>query len=203
MKHKSFELQNFKALSGDDNEPGNFEALVAVFNNIDAADEVIAPGAFAEILSTKSTFPVVWSHQWTLPPIGVTTSARETSEGLVVKGRLFISDDDSNETARAVYAAMRQGALKEWSVGLNVKAERFEERDGRQVSVFEALDLIELGPCLKGVNPETRTVEVKSDQIVQAIEASAHEDHQVPTGNHQEPLPTPEQKRQIAALFFE
>jgi len=175
---KTYPAARVKALSGADDEPGTFEAVVAVFGNVDRSEEVIAPGAFTDSLAAGLP-PIVWSHDWRTPPIGVALDAAETDEGLVVKGRLFIGEDDDSPLARQVYTAMRntdgrgRPALREWSVGLEVKSERYEDRDGRKVVVLEALDLIECGPCLKGVNPETRTVAVKTDVHVDGHEVAS------------------------------
>jgi HK97 family phage prohead protease len=178
MRHvtKTYPATSLKAITGGD-EPGTFEAVVAVFGNIDRAEEVIEPGAFTDSLAERLP-PIVWSHDWLTPPIGVALDAEETDEGLLVKGRLFIGDDDYAPRAREVYTAMRATdgrgvpALREWSVGLEVKSERFEERDGRKVAVLERLGLIECGPCLKGVNTETRTVAVKTDVRVDGREVA-------------------------------
>lgn len=159
MKTKQFELTDFKAVDGE--APGTFEALVSVFDNIDLADEVIIPGAFDRCLAERNQFPVVWSHQWTLPPVGL-SEVRSTDKGLVARGQLFVNGEDSVEIAKHIWTAMKAGALREWSVGLNVKRERYENRNGKQVVVLEDLDLIELGPCLKGVNQATETISVKA-----------------------------------------
>jgi HK97 family phage prohead protease len=204
MRTKMVQITEFKALSGENDAPGSFEALVSVFGNIDKASEVIEPGAFKDCLVNRKSFPVVWSHQWTLPPVGL-AEVRETDRGLVAKGQLFVSGDDAVDISKHVWTAMRAGALNEWSVGLNVKSERFEERDGRQVTVLEALDLIELGPCLKGVNQETETISVKAlQEVAEEAEAPVHEVDDKPAENNQEDnLPTPEQKRAIAELLFQ
>jgi HK97 family phage prohead protease len=206
VKTKIATLADFKALDSADG-PGSFEALVSVFGNLDAAGEVIAPGAFARQLADRTSFPVVWSHQWTLPPIGL-SEVVETDRGLVAKGKLFVAGDDAVDIAKHVWTAMKAGALREWSVGLSVKRERYEEIDGRQVVVLQDLDLIELGPCLKGVNEETQTVSVKAlEAVVAEATTETHISQSLPAGNEQErdtaPNLTPEYKRAIAAVLFD
>ena len=215
MKTKTLTFDtSFKAVEGD--EPGTFQAVVACFNNVDRAGEVITPGAFKASLEDGLP-PVIFSHQWMTPPIGVTLSATETKEGLLVKGRLFV-DDDSVPLAKHVYKAMStkggdgRPALREWSVGLRVKSERFEERDGQKVTVLDELDLLEFGPCLKGVNPNTRTVAVKAEQdlaelVAKSTETSsdgesetqriAESDAPAPTG-----ALTPENKRKVIDVLL-
>lgn len=199
--HKTVELLDFKALTND--RPGTFEAVVACWT-VDRADEVIAKGAFAESISKSESFPVVWSHDWAKPPIGKSLSAEETDQGLKVKGRLFVG---KSQLADEVYTAMQEGALKEWSFGAGITSERFEERDGRQVTVLESLDLIEFGPCLKGVNPNTYTVGLKAaeqaalTQLQKSNEGDTQEKLPDPTVNRQEI--TNEDARLIVATLFD
>lgn len=209
---KTFTVDHFKALTNGD-APGTFEAVVAVFGNVDRAGELIPKGAFADSLAAGLP-PVVWSHDWATPPIGVCDEAAETDGGLRVKGRLFVADGEDSPLARQVWTAMKavggdgRPALREWSVGLHVKKESYEEIDGVRVTVLEALDLIEFGPCLKGVNPATFTVGVKAlvDEVASRVAAdrSAEEaeqesvDEQPPGGGED----NPEQRRQIADLLL-
>lgn len=160
--HKTSPVLHAKALT-DGDQPGTFEALVAVFGNVDSDGDIVAAGAFTKTLADGPK-PIVWSHDWMLPPIGQTLEASETDEGLLVKGRLFIADDEDHAVARQVYAAMNAGALREFSWGGRVTEEtRREEPDGCVTYVLQEIDLVEYGPCLKGANPATRLVAVKSD----------------------------------------
>lgn len=158
---KACPVLRVKALT-DAEAPGTFEAIVSVFNNIDNDGEVVVPGAFTKTLSDGPK-PIVYSHDWMSVPIGQTIQAHETSEGLYVKGRLFVADDEDHAMARAVYAAMRGGALREFSFGGRVTEEaRRENDDGSVTYLLNEIDLVEYGPCLKGSNPATRLVAIKS-----------------------------------------
>lgn len=158
---KARPVARVKAIS-DADEPGTFEALVSVFGNVDSDGEIVTSGAFTKTLS-EGPKPIVYSHDWSSVPIGQTLEARETDEGLFVKGRLFVGEDEDHARAREVYAAMRAGALSEFSFGGRVVEEtRREEADGSVVWLLNEIDLVEYGPCLKGANPATRLVAVKS-----------------------------------------
>ena len=204
---KQLSVTEFKALTND--RPGTFEAVVSVFDNVDKADEVVARGAFAESLATKGSFPIIWAHQWLEVPIGISLKGEETDQGLKFKGRLFVG---ANQRADEVWHAMKEGALKEWSFGAGVMSERQEERDGKTITVLEKLDLVEFGPCLRGVNPNTYTVGVKAaaeqalTQLAKTDDDESQESESVPTGNSQETstseLLTVEQKRALYGLLF-
>jgi HK97 family phage prohead protease len=160
MEHKSFAVRDFKALGGDA-PAGSFEAVVAVFGNVDAVGDRMVKGAFADSLS-KGMPPVVWSHDWDTPPIGTVDQAEETDEGLHVKGRLFVGPDEDHAVARQVHAAMRAGALKEFSFGYKPVDYADVEEKGAKVRELRGVELYEVGPTLKGVNPATRLVGVKA-----------------------------------------
>jgi HK97 family phage prohead protease len=157
----SLPVARVKAITGAD-QPGTFEAIVSVFGNVDADGEIVSPGAFTKTLADGPK-PIVYSHDWMSVPIGQTLEAREVPEGLYVKGRLFVADDEDHARAREVYAAMRAGALTEFSFGGRVVEEtRRENEDGSVSWLLNEIDLVEYGPCLKGANPATRLVAIKS-----------------------------------------
>lgn len=160
MEIKSFDLAQVKAL--DDGPAGSFEAIVAVFGNVDHGDDRMMKGSFTRTLKDAGMPPVVWSHEWQVPPIGTVTEASETDEGLLVKGRLFVDPSEDHAVAKQVYAAMEAGALKEFSFGYAVKASTDVVEDGKTIRQIEDVDLFEVGPTLKGMNPATRLVGVKA-----------------------------------------
>lgn len=162
MEHKSVSLGEFKAL-GDSDEPGTFEAVAAVFGNVDAGGDRIQKGAFKRTLSEwrakGRSVPVLWSHDADSVPIGVIKEASETSEGLHVKAQLLVDD---HPQARAVYAAMKAGALHEFSFGYGARDFANVVERGRKIRVLKDLDLAEISPVFRGMNPATRLMGVKS-----------------------------------------
>jgi hypothetical protein len=162
MEIKAFQAVDVKAISGDDAD-GTFEAVVAVFGNVDSFGDRVEPGAFKESLA-KGFPPCVWSHVWNEPPIGATLEASETAEGLLIKSRLFL---DENERAREVYAGLKnvggdgRPVLREFSFAYDILDAEWVTEDGEEIFSLKRLDLIEVGPCLKGVNDQTRLVGVK------------------------------------------
>lgn len=168
---KTSPVARVKALT-DSDDPGTFEALVSVFGNTDLDGDVVARGAFTKTLADGPK-PIVWSHDWLLPPIGETIEASETDEGLYVKARLFIAPEEDHATARQVYTAMRAGALKEFSWGGRVTEEtRRENQDGTITWILNEIDLVEYGPCLKGANPATQLIGVKSGRPDEQVTAA-------------------------------
>lgn len=158
QKHLAAKLQDIKT----DGE-GQFDALVAVYGNVDYQGDRIMPGAFAESLKAWKTkgdpIPVIFSHDWgdLWSHIGYVDpgDAKETPRGLMVRGHLDVAD---NPTAAQAFRLMKRRMLKEFSITSDIIAER-PGQDG--ANELTKLDLIEVGPTLKGANPETQLLAVK------------------------------------------
>ena len=188
METKSFPLTEVKAVE-DADQPGTFEAVVAVFGNVDRGGDRIVKGAFARTLSEKGLPPIVWSHNWDVPPIGTTLSASETDEGLHLKGRLFVNEaaGEDSPVARQVWTAMKaqdgNGAspLKEFSFGYETRDSADVTEDGKDIRDLKDIELFEAGPTLVGMNPATRLLGVK------ALHAAAQELEQTKSAEEQDP----------------
>lgn len=165
MQHKTVQLVNVKA-----DEAGHFTALASVFGNVDSQGDRMMPGAFKRTLArwrkSGDPIPVILSHQWSDPMalIGKADprAVMETDEGLVVQGTL----DLENPVARQVRKLMVERLLKGWSFGYIVGKNGQRTADDGANEVTE-VDLIEVGPTLKGANDQARLQDVKSalDQV--------------------------------------
>lgn len=161
IEHKSLPVE-FKA----DGEEGTFTALVSVFNNVDSVGDRMKPGAFKRTLEewrkSGDPIPVVFNHDWGTPDahIGIADprAVYESDDGLVVQGKLDIGD---NPVARQVYKLLKRRSLKEFSFGYTVPAGG-EKRGKDGINDVLDVDLIEVGPTLKGANPDTQLQAVKS-----------------------------------------
>ena len=162
MLHKSFDILDAKA----DSESGTFEATVAVFGNVDKGGDRIASKAFDNTLAkwrdSGDPIPIILSHSWNDPfhHIGVADphDVTPTEHGLHVKGKLDIAD---NDVARQVHKLMARRSLKEFSFGYSVPpGGQKRAKDG--ANDLTEIDLVEIGPTLKGMNPATELHAVKS-----------------------------------------
>ncbi len=196
MEIKTFPLAaavEMKADAGD--PPGTFEAVVAIFGNVDRYGDRMVKGAFARTLSENGPPAVVWSHQWETPPIGETLAAQETDEGLLIKARLLVGEDEDHAVARQVYAAMKTGALRQFSFAYTVNRAVDVTEDGETVRELHDVDLIEVGPCLRGVNPATRLLAVKAAEQEQTPPATGA----TPPSEETPTPPAPEVSRLLIA----
>ena len=160
-------ITQFKAFDAEEGEaPGTFEAIIAVFDNVDLYGDVVEKGAFAESLA-EGWPKLIWSHRWNEPPIGVTLAIEERDQGVYAKGRLFVGEGEDSPLARQVWTAMKavdgKGAagVDEFSYAWMPIDYGHEVRDGEDVWAIRKASITEWGPCLKGVNPETELLTVK------------------------------------------
>ena len=166
---KSYKIASFKAL---DDEPGTFEAVVSVFGNVDLQGDRTMPGAFKKTIAAWRTkgdpIPVIWSHEWLNPEahigfampsdvmeIAVAPGKDGETGGLLVKGHI----DMHKPFAAQVFDLLKERRIREWSFAYDTVREKKAE-DGAN-ELYE-VDLIEVGPTLKGANSSTYTIGAKS-----------------------------------------
>ena len=160
----------FKARKAEDGatQPGEFEALVAVFDNVDNQGDRIKSGAFDKTLEawrkSGDPIPIVLAHEWSDPWAHIGYAMPEHVKAIPGRG-LYVSkavlDIEDNPVARQVHRLMERRTLKEFSFGYRVQdnGERKAEDGAYDLT---GLDLIEFGPCLKGVNDSTELLAVKA-----------------------------------------
>lgn len=169
MLKKQFSAE-YKALGAEDGRaPGEFEAVVAVFDNVDAHGDRVKSGAFDETLEawrkSGDPIPIILAHQWDDPWKHIGYAMPEDVKSIPGRG-LYVSkgilDVDDNPLARQVYRLMERRTLKEFSFGYTV-GEGGERKAQDGAYDLTKLGLIEFGPCLKGVNDSTELLAVKAE----------------------------------------
>jgi HK97 family phage prohead protease len=140
---------------------GTFTALVSAYNvTYDVGwgwTERILPGAFAESIKAHSTIPIFYEHAWADGPLGVGTPV-ETESGCEVSGRLYLG---MAERIDVIYQAMLDEALEEWSVAFWPQT-IIEDSDDRYCDQIAKGDLAEASVCVRGANPATETIDLRS-----------------------------------------
>ena len=138
-------------------EAGNFEGYASVFNNVDLGDDVILPGAFVRVKTTRNgRLKLALFHD--LTKLVGSAEYSEDDHGLLVKGRINLKVS----YARDAYELMKDGTLDSMSIGFNTLEEGYEKRDGRQVRVIKQAELWEASIVPFGMNPEAEVLSVKS-----------------------------------------
>lgn len=175
-KRAVYDLAEFKALPAEDEKRGRFEALVSVFGNVDVQGDRVMEGAFQKSIegwrATGAPIPVIWSHAWGDPNAHIGSAdpadvVEVPGQGLKVAGSI----DLDNPFAAQVYRLLKERRVRQFSFGYEVKREKVA-KDG--ANELLELGLIEVGPTLKGANPSTELLAVKSD-LEDAAKAAADE----------------------------
>lgn len=137
---------------------GNFEGYAAVFNNVDLGDDVITPGAFVRVKTTRlGKLKIALYHDLTRL-VGAADYSQD-EHGLLIKGRVNLAVS----YARDAYELMKDGTLDSMSIGFNTLRADLEERSGRRVRVIKEAELWEASLVPFGMNPEATVLSVKSD----------------------------------------
>jgi HK97 family phage prohead protease len=162
---KSFPVYGFKAIAGS---PGQYEAYYAVFNNVDLVNDRIKEGAFKNSLerwkASGDPIPMIFSHGWDSMDnhVGWVEEAEEVSPGdprlpekLKSLGalRTIIQCDLEDSYGKKMDRLLAKRRVREGSFAYDVIREE-TAKDG--VNDLLELDLIEVGPTLKGANPATQ-----------------------------------------------
>ncbi|MBI6948787.1 HK97 family phage prohead protease [Pseudomonas koreensis] len=139
-------------------DAGNFEGYAAVFNNVDLGDDVILPGAFTKVKTTRSgKLKLALYHDLTRL-VGLADFTQD-DHGLLVKGKV----NQAVSYAKDAYELMRAGILDSMSIGFNTIKSDFEERAGRTIRVIKEAELWEASFVPFGMNPAAQVLTVKSD----------------------------------------
>ena len=139
-------------------DSGNFEGYAAVFNNIDLGDDVILPGAFTKVKTTRSgKLKLALYHDLTRL-VGLADFTQD-DHGLLVKGKV----NQAVSYAKDAYELMKAGILDSMSIGFNTIKDDFEERAGRTIRVIKEAELWEASFVPFGMNPAAQVLTVKSD----------------------------------------
>jgi HK97 family phage prohead protease len=145
---------------------GEFATLAATWS-IDRESDQIVRGAFAETSSmwqmSGKQIPLHWNHSSAPEDIVGTvdpSSLKETSDGLVVAGKLALEE---SEKAREVWRSVKAGAVS-LSFGYLIKSEHTRE-DG--IRELVELDLYEISLTPSPANSDTRKLCTKSVAPIQ------------------------------------
>lgn len=164
MTFASIDAPTVFTAAKSDEKPGTVKALVSAYGvkyRIGYARwHTIEAGAFADSIAAQGTIPLFWQHSWQYTeqaPIGH-GAASESDAGLEIDGELYVAEDP---TVARLHMAMVNKAIREWSIGYRVIAQRVDPDDDTHFFVTEG-ELLEASSVLRGANPATETLKVAS-----------------------------------------
>ena len=157
----------FKLSKMDDqmDQMGEVSGYGSVFNNIDLGSDIILNSAFDQTLAE-------WKGQEELPQmlgfhrdgnlVGDWLEMGVDEYGLKVKGRLWVKGERRIEEAVKCYNLVKGTGPKGLSIGYSIDKYHYEEREGKEVRIIEALKLYEVSIVGFAMNPSAKVTHVKN-----------------------------------------
>lgn len=162
MEKMNFDLSEFKF--AEDGDAMSIKGYGAVFGNVDAYGDVIAPGAFAKSLAghkAAGTMPQMLLEHGSSPlPIGVWKSMAEDGHGLMVEGDFLTTNlgIDSWKAAKA-------GAISGLSIGYRPTEFQMRQKPEEPRRMLKSVDLIEVSLVGRPANDKARVSQIKASEI--------------------------------------
>lgn len=147
---------------------GAFSGYGSVFGNIDSKNDIIMPGAYAEVLKAADRLPVYVNHGWLRDalPVGHWSGLKEDDRGLYGDANLIMQ----MPSAVDAYWGMKSGLVNGLSVAILPDAKATERRaDGVRV-IHRIKALKEISIVTDPANGEARVTDIKTADEVAQIE---------------------------------
>ena len=118
---------------------GTVEGYASLFNEIDAARDMVVKGAFADTLRLRPVrqIPMLFQHDPS-EPVGIWLELREDGRGLYARGRLI----PEVARARELHALVKAGAVDGLSIGFRTASARVDPKT--RIRKVAAIDLWEI-----------------------------------------------------------
>lgn len=147
---------------------GAFSGYGSVFGNIDSKNDIIMPGAYAEVLKDGGEVPVYVNHGWlnNALPVGKWRGLKEDERGLFGEAGLVMQ----MPSAVDAYWGMKSGLVTGLSVAILPDAKATERRaDGVRV-IHRVKALKEISIVTDPANAEARVTDIKAAEEIAKIE---------------------------------
>lgn len=147
---------------------GSFTGYAAVFNNVDLGRDVILPGAFKNVKTTRDGQVRIAMHH-NLNQLAGKAKFEQDDRGLRVEGQLSLGVS----YVRDAYELMKSGVLDGLSVGFDIPygGATYEDRDGDYVRIIKEAELWEFSLVPFGMNPQALVETVKAANSIRDFEA--------------------------------
>lgn len=147
---------------------GAFSGYGSVFGNVDSKNDIIMPGAYAEVLKAADRLPVYVNHGWlnNALPVGHWSGLKEDERGLFGDANLVMQ----MPSAIDAYWGMKSGLVTGLSVAILPDAKTTERRaDGVRV-IHRIKALKEISIVTDPANEAARVTDIKTSDEVEQLE---------------------------------
>lgn len=162
---KGLEFKSFAILETKADDSGNLiiNGYGAIFGNVDSGKDIIEKGAFAEtLIERKGRIAFCYQHDiWN--PIAKIQELYEDEKGLYISAMISAAEDD-------IQTKVKEGILKEMSIGYRTLSSRNEMRNGENVNILEKVSLYEVSLVTIAMNPLAMIEGMKSEEGADYLE---------------------------------
>lgn len=160
LRFKNFEISETKQ---EDDGRLRISGWAAYFGNIDSYGDIIEPGAFSKtLIERKDRIAFCYQHDiWN--PIGKIELIEERDKGLWIDVLISGAEDD-------IKTKVKEGILKEMSIGYRTVNSKSEIRDSQEVNILTEIKLIEVSLVTVAANPLAVIESMKGDDKINYIE---------------------------------
>lgn len=147
---------------------GAFTGYGSVFGVLDSKNDIIMPGAYAEVIKSGARVPVYVNHGWLRGeiPVGAWNDLKEDDRGLFGAAELVMQ----MPSAVNAYWGMKSGLVTGLSVAIIPDSKATERRsDGARV-IHRVKAMKEISIVTDPANGESRVVDVKFRDELDAVE---------------------------------
>lgn len=147
---------------------GAFSGYGSIFGNVDSKNDIIMPGAYAEILKESSSVPLYVNHGWLRDalPVGTWSGLKEDDRGLFGDAGLVMQ----MPSAVDAYWGMKSGLVTGLSVAI-LPDHKATERRGDGVRVIHRVKALkEISIVTDPANDSARVTDIKTADEVEQIE---------------------------------
>ena len=146
-------------------DKGTFEGYASTFRYLPNKNVVMNEHCLDEFIKDNEKVPLLWQHEWD-EPIGIVTNFYKDDKGMKFNAELCLEVGK----AREAYALMKQGALKETSIGFFI----IEEKHNTDFNCREFTEIRphELSVVTFAADPEAAIQKVHTDSSIREIETA-------------------------------
>lgn len=150
-------------------DTGEIEGIAWPFDKPDRMGDMITKGAFS---GANLPLPMLFAHDGA-DPVGSWTEAKETDEGLQLKGSLLVGEV---ERAREVNALVKAGAVRGISIGFITRKAAPRKGGGRTITELELVEASLVAvPMHAGARVTSAKAGIEAIRLADAINrAAAH-----------------------------
>jgi HK97 family phage prohead protease len=162
LEYKALALDQKQALEALASDPGQLIGYASVFNGVDAYNDTILPGAYADTIPSFVERGTLHAEHDSRIRLGTIASAREDDHGLLIAAD-FHSTPEAQSVRTQILERMERGKFVGLSIGY--QAEDFETRsDG--VRVLKRIKLYEVSEVTVPADEQAGVIAAKARRLI-------------------------------------